>query len=99
MSEMKFESVVMGVPREKIDWSPRIDWELCNHCMECDEFCKHSVFTRVEGKLVLQNPDNCVVFCRACVKTCGLDAITFPDKAKTTALIKQMRKEAEAGEP
>ena len=29
------ESTFMGVPREKIDWSPRIDYDKCNYCMEC----------------------------------------------------------------
>jgi hypothetical protein len=29
------ESTFMGVPREKIDWSPRIDFNKCNYCMEC----------------------------------------------------------------
>ena len=93
MSDMS-ETIFMGVLRSKIDWSPRIDFATCNHCMDCDEFCPHQVFTRAEGRLQVQNPHNCVVFCRACANTCGLEAITFPDKAKTTALIKQMRKEA-----
>ena len=50
--------------------------------MECDKFCPHRVFERRDGdvQLVVANPDNCVVFCRACAKTCGPDAITFPDK-------------------
>jgi len=89
MSELTF----MGVARAKIDWSPRIDFSKCNHCMECDDFCPHQVFSRIEGKLAVANPTNCVVFCRACAKTCGPEAITFPDKAKTTAYIKELRKE------
>ena len=46
-----------------------------------------------EKKLVVKNPNNCVVFCRACGKTCGLDAISFPDKAEVTRKIKELRKE------
>ena len=92
MSDMS-DTIFMGVKRSRIDWSPRIDFDLCNHCMDCDDFCPHHVFIRTDGKLVIENPHNCVVFCRACANTCGLDAITFPEKAKTTALIKQMRKE------
>ena len=88
------DTTFMGVPREKIDWSPHIDFSLCNHCMDCDEFCPHQVFIREEGKLVIANPENCVVFCRSCALACVFDAITFPDKKATTALIKQMRKEA-----
>ena len=85
----------MGAPRDRITWAPTIDYEKCNYCMECDQFCPHKVFERREGdrKLVVANPNNCVVFCRACAKTCGLDALSFPDKAETLKLIKQIREE------
>ena len=90
------DATFMGVPREKIDWSPRIDYTKCNNCMECVKFCPHQVYeVREEGehRLVVLNPNNCVVFCRACGKACGLDAITFPEKSETTAEIKAIRKE------
>lgn len=90
------ETTFMGVSRQKIDWCPTIDYDKCNNCMECVEFCPHNVFAIVEAedkKLVVKNPDNCVVFCRACGKTCGLDALSFPDKGKTTKHIKEIRKE------
>lgn len=89
------ENTFMGVPREKIDWCPTIDYEKCNFCMECDKFCPHQVFEKREGdiKLVVANPTNCVVFCRACAKTCGPDAISFPSKAEVTKKIKAMREE------
>ena len=48
---------------------------------------------RVTSSLVVANPSNCVVFCRACAKTCGPDAIAFPDKTETVKLIKSMRAE------
>ncbi len=90
------ESTFMGVPRDQIDWSPRIDYDKCNYCMECVEFCPHQVFEvheEEEQKFVVKNPNNCVVFCRACGKTCGVDAIDFPNKADTTKHIKEIRKE------
>ena len=62
------DSTFMGVPREKNPWFPTIDYEKCNYCMECDKFCPHRVFERretEERKLVVANPNNCVVFCRA----------------------------------
>jgi NAD-dependent dihydropyrimidine dehydrogenase PreA subunit len=93
------EETFMGVPRSKIDWSPRIDYDKCNYCMECVKFCPHQVFeVREDGekKLVVKNPDNCVVFCRACGKTCGVDALSFPDKGEITKNIKENRKEMEA---
>jgi NAD-dependent dihydropyrimidine dehydrogenase PreA subunit len=95
------ESTFMGVARNKIDWSPRIDYSKCNFCMECVKFCPHNVFEineKAEKKFIVKNPENCVVFCRACGKTCGLDAIEFPDKNKTTAHIKEIRKETGGNE-
>ena len=95
------ESTFMGVEREKIDWSPRIDYDKCNYCMECVKFCPHKVFEvdeDAEKKLIVKNQNNCVVFCRACGKTCGLDAIEFPNKNETTAHIKSIRKEAVGNE-
>jgi NAD-dependent dihydropyrimidine dehydrogenase PreA subunit len=89
------EETFMGVPRDSIDWSPIIDFEKCNYCNDCVEFCPHKVFEvreDEEQKLVVKNPNNCVVFCRACGKACGLDAITFPDKVEVTKKIKQTRK-------
>lgn len=87
------ENTFMGAPRDLIPWAPVIDYDKCNFCLECDEFCPHGVFGRREGevKLVVANPNNCVVFCRVCAKTCGPDALSFPDKAETTRLIKELR--------
>jgi NAD-dependent dihydropyrimidine dehydrogenase PreA subunit len=84
----------MGVPRTKIPWWPTIDYEKCNFCMECDKFCPHNVYEKIEDeekKLIIKNPYNCVVFCRACAKACALDALTFPDKREITKLIKDLR--------
>ncbi|MGB9803774.1 4Fe-4S dicluster domain-containing protein [Desulfofundulus sp.] len=92
------EETFMGVPRKLIDWYPRIDYSKCNYCMECVKFCPHNVYEvreNEEKKLIVKNPENCVVFCRACGKVCGLDAISFPDKAETTRKIKEIRKEME----
>ena len=89
------DDTFMGVRREKIPWYPTIDYSKCNFCMECDEFCPHRVFERRDGnpRLVVANPCNCVVFCRACAKTCGPDAISFPSKPEVIALIKHIREE------
>lgn len=95
------ESTFMGVPREKIDWSPRIEFDKCNYCMECVEFCPHNVFElreNEEQKFIINNPNNCVVFCRACSKACGLDIIDFPNKGEITKHIKKIRKEIEENE-
>lgn len=91
------EETFMGVPRGKIPWCPTIDYKKCDYCMECDDFCPHGVFERREGeerKLVVAHPENCVVFCRVCAKTCEPDALSFPDKQKTLELIKNLREGA-----
>ncbi len=88
------EETFMGVPRDKIDWKPTIDYSKCDYCMECFDFCPHKVYEKRENeekKLVVANPNNCVVFCRACGKTCGPDALTFPNKADVSKHIKEIR--------
>jgi NAD-dependent dihydropyrimidine dehydrogenase PreA subunit len=93
------ETTFMGVERDKIDWKPTIDYAKCDYCMECVKFCPHQVFEVRESdaiKLIVRNPHNCVVFCRACSKTCGPDALSFPDKNATTQKIKEIRKEMES---
>ena len=88
------DDTFMGVKREKISWFPTIDYSKCDFCMECDKFCPHNVFEHSdEPKLVVANPNNCVVFCRACAKTCGPDAITFPSKPETITEIKKIREQ------
>lgn len=102
MSNASMEGTTfMGVPREKIDWSPRIEYDKCNYCMECVKFCPHNVFEVNEEndiKFIVKHPENCVVFCRACSKTCGLDAIDFPSKTETTKIIKKTRMEMQGNE-
>jgi len=88
------ENTFMGVARDRILWAPTIDYSKCDFCMECDKFCPHGVFERREGeenRLIVAHPDNCVVFCRACSKTCGPDALSFPEKTETVKLIKEIR--------
>jgi NAD-dependent dihydropyrimidine dehydrogenase PreA subunit len=90
------ETTFMGVPRDRIDWCPRVDAAKCNDCMECADFCPHDVFAvnpDAKPQLTVAHPYHCVVFCRACSKTCGQDALSFPDKKETTAAIKQIRKD------
>ncbi|MEJ2248964.1 MAG: 4Fe-4S binding protein [Candidatus Lokiarchaeota archaeon] len=84
----------MGVPRNKIDWYPRIDYNKCDFCMECDKFCPHDVYGKNESnsiKLTIDHPNNCVVFCRACSKACPQDALSFPDKQDVKSKIKEIR--------
>jgi len=86
----------MGVPRNRIDWTPTIVYDRCNYCMECAKFCPHDVFEineSMEKKLTVKNSNNCVVFCRSCLKACPLDALTFPVKKEIIIYIKTLRNE------
>jgi len=92
------EETYMGVPRSKIPWYPRIDTQKCNQCDEdpqCLRFCPHGVFeyNKEKKEFIVKNPDNCVVFCRACKKVCAADALSFPEKKEILRLIKSVRKE------
>lgn len=89
MSEVTF----MGVPRQQIPWAPTIDYQKCDYCMECARFCPHGVYEQreQEPQLVVAHPEHCVVFCRACAKTCDPDALTFPSKPEVVELIKRLR--------
>lgn len=89
------ETTFMGVTRVKIPWSPVIDYDKCTFCLECDKFCPHQVYevNQAERRLIVAHPEHCVVFCRACSKTCGPEALSFPNKTEVTELIKRLRKE------
>jgi len=86
----------MGVPRRKISWYPKINYDKCDLCdsdPQCLKFCPHRVYA-VKGqpkKLVVENPNNCVVFCRSCRRVCAPDALSFPEKKEVLALIKKLR--------
>jgi len=90
------EETYMGVPRKRIPWSPIIDYEKCDLCdgdPQCLKFCPHQVYT-VTGqpkKLAIENPHNCVVFCRSCRRVCAPNALGFPEKKEVLALIKKLR--------
>ena len=49
--------------------------ELCNNCRLCTSVCPHSVFERIEGKVYLVRPANCME-CGACQLNCTEGAIT-----------------------
>ena len=90
------EETYMGVPRSKISWHPHINYEKCNLCdgdPQCLKFCPHKVYavTGQPKKLVVENPNNCVVFCRVCKKVCAPDALNFPEKKEVLASIKKLR--------
>lgn len=92
MSEETYE----GVPRDKIPWAPKIDYEKCVSCGKCVEYCTLGAFELEEKdgqkKSVVKNPNNCVVFCRGCEEICPASAITHPSEEETQKIIDELKK-------
>ena len=80
MPDPKFAKPWHGIPREEIDWHPRINEDACIGCGTCVTGCGRLVyrydFSRM--KAVVADPLNCLVACKTCVNTCPSQAISFP---------------------
>jgi len=92
----KPDEIYMGIPRKDIPWYPIINYGKCDLCggePQCLKFCPHEVFEvdKDAKKLVVKNPENCVVFCRSCRKVCDKDALSFLNKAEVLDIIKKKR--------
>lgn len=60
-------------------WFPVIDYSRCTNCMQCLSFCLFDVYgTSSDGKIQVQNNDNCKTNCPACSRVCPEVAIMFP---------------------
>ena len=60
-------------------WFPVIDYSRCTNCMQCLSFCLFDVYgVSGEGKIQVQNNDNCKTNCPACSRVCPEAAIMFP---------------------
>lgn len=60
-------------------WFPVIDYQRCTNCMQCLSFCLFDVYgVSSEGKIQVQNNDNCKTDCPACSRVCPEVAILFP---------------------
>jgi len=84
-----------GIPREKIPWYPRIDYEGCVGCGLCFLTCSgRNVFDWdfERNRPVVARPYNCMIGCNTCANLCPRDAIAFPSIAK----LREWRDEAQA---
>ena len=91
MTEEEYE----GVPRSKVPWDPKINYEKCVTCGKCVDFCHTQAykFEEKEGKKrTVVNPNRCVVFCRGCEDICPAGAITHPSEKKTQKIIDRLKK-------
>jgi NAD-dependent dihydropyrimidine dehydrogenase PreA subunit len=84
------------VTRNKIPWYPTINYEKCNRCGTCVEFCSLGVYEfeecQGEKRPAVKNPYNCVVLCTGCQEESPADAIMHPSKEKTQKLIEKLLK-------
>ena len=89
------------IPREKIPWFPKVDYEICTGDQECFKFCKNDVFAWDEenNHPIVKNPYNCVVGCQACLNVCTVGAVEFPSKDALRATLRQLRMEMEQERP
>lgn len=69
----------MNQPGTWKPWFPVIDYARCTNCMQCLSFCLFDVYgVSGDGKIQVQNNDNCKTNCPACSRVCPEVAIMFP---------------------
>ncbi len=91
------ETEYEGIPRNKIAWDPKIDYNKCITCGKCVDFCHMHAFKLEEKngeKRTVVNPNTCVVFCRGCEDVCPVDAITHPSEEETQKIIDELKSKA-----
>jgi formate hydrogenlyase subunit 6/NADH:ubiquinone oxidoreductase subunit I len=90
------EETYEDIPRGKIPWDPKIDYEKCVTCGKCVDFCHTSTFGIKEKdgeKRTVVNPNRCVVFCRGCEDICPAGAITHPSEEETQKIIDKLKED------
>jgi len=61
-------------------WYPIIDYQVCQNCLECVNFCLFGVYTiQADQTPLVEQPDQCRDGCPACSRVCPAGAILFPE--------------------
>ena len=85
-------AMLEGLNRADLHWNPSINYDLCQNCGVCVNFCKHGVYTQETNRVVVSNPTGCVVLCNNCMPLCPTQAISFPTKVDLLKQIRVLRK-------
>ncbi len=65
-----------------VPWFPVVDYDRCENCKQCMNFCLFGVYgLSDEGRVEVQNPAGCKTNCPACARMCPTNAIIFPKYA------------------
>ncbi len=70
--------------RKNIKWFPKINYDNCNNCYKCIDFCPKGVYDieyiNKSKKVIVKYPFNCIINCNACSYICcENNAIIFPE--------------------
>ena len=57
-------------------WFPVINYESCNSCGTCVDFCNNNVYSINDNKVEVNKPENCEDGCKGCEPICPTDSIT-----------------------
>ena len=93
MPDPKFTQPWHGVPRDEINWYPKLDEGLCMGCGLCATGCGRAVFAYdyERQKAVVVEPLHCMVGCVTCANVCPEGAISFAPLQQLHKLIKQKK--------
>lgn len=61
-------------------WFPNINYDKCNTCKKCLEFCNKVYHFNNEKNRVEIKAENCKLLCKSCQNVCKYDAINLPNR-------------------
>ncbi len=72
----------MEYRRKDVEWYPKVDYEKCISCGKCVESCPIGILSMELGptRIEVENPDECLIGCRACEEVCEKKAIKLSRK-------------------